>query len=219
MRESFTMTHTRHTQNLSLALAERDVLVRVPDTLALVRLRLAQGTNVRRKVAHLLLVDAGDGDVDATVHARLDALWQRHLVEVAFAQAQDERLPLHRRLVPHTHKLELLLEALRNAQRHVVRQRAAQPVQLPRRASVVALVHPQGPILLLNVHLHREGALERPLRPLDDEVLPGELVLHPLGELHRLLPNAALLRLNHERCDTRAARAVVSAGLEAARSR
>jgi hypothetical protein len=126
---------------LALTLLDGDELIDVAHTLALVRLRLALGADDGGEVAHLHLVEPGDGDLRVAITLALqpDGDVEDHLVRVA--EGQVDGLALHDSLVADTHELQLFLEASRHTHHHVVRQGPVQTVTLPRALALVQLAN------------------------------------------------------------------------------
>src|SRR5258705_7486920 len=86
----------RALQSLLLAFLAEDVFARVFDALALVRLRLAEGTDYRGDVSDLLAIDAGNDNLGGLAHGDRDALRNRIHDVVAIAELDLQVLALQR---------------------------------------------------------------------------------------------------------------------------
>src|SRR5690554_2067240 len=80
---------------LLLAFFAEDELAGIANALALVGLRLAPGTNVRRNLANLLLVDTGNDDFRRRRDSERDSLWGLVDDFVAETKRQLDILALH----------------------------------------------------------------------------------------------------------------------------
>src|SRR5690348_5302320 len=109
---------------LLLAFLAEDVLAGVLHALTLVRLGRTEAAQLRRHLADLLLVDAGDDDLGRLRRRDRDALRDRIVDVVREAELQVELLALDRSAIADAGVLELLLEALGDAGDQVVHQRA-----------------------------------------------------------------------------------------------
>src|SRR5512139_3646217 len=114
----------------SLSDLAADLLARVANALALVRLGLAQLADVRGGLADQLLVDALDAEPGGPVDREGDPLGrvERDRVRVPELELQLGRA-LRQHAVADADDLELLLVALGHADDHVVDQRPGQSVQ------------------------------------------------------------------------------------------
>src|SRR5690606_12670163 len=145
----------------SLAL---DVLAGVADALALVGLGLAPRPDVGGHLADGLLVDAGHDDAVGGRHLEGDAVGGLDVDRVAEAQGQLQGVgALGRRPVADAHDLELLAEALGDADHHVVDQRADEAVHGPGLALVVGALDHQLVAVLADGDATGDVALQRPL--------------------------------------------------------
>jgi hypothetical protein len=124
-----------------------DVLARVADALALVRLGLAQLADVGRDLADLLLVDPLDGELGGRLDGERDAVGRldQHRVAEAERELQVRALGLH--AVADADDLELLLVALGHPGDHVGDQRAREAVQRLALALVVGTGHGERAVL------------------------------------------------------------------------
>src|SRR5262245_23300651 len=107
-----------------------DVLARVADTLALVRLGLARGADLGGDLADELLVDADDREAGRVLDLERDALGRVDLDGVAVAQAQLKLLAILRGAIADAGDLEALAVAIGHADDHVVDERPGQAVEL-----------------------------------------------------------------------------------------
>src|SRR5690242_20596173 len=122
---------------LLLAFLAEDVLAGVLHALALVRLRLAEAADLRRHLADLLAVDAGDDHLGRLRRRNRDAGRDRVDHVMAVAERDLQVLALHGGAVADAGDLELLLESLGDACDEVRHQRARGP---PHGACALALV-------------------------------------------------------------------------------
>merc|ERR1719478_153771 len=190
---------------LPLTLLEDDDLVSVAHTLALVRLRLALGAKDSGEVPNLNLVVARHSDLRVAVALHLDALGDLDDDRVSVAEGKVDGLAaLHRRLVADADELELLLKASRHTHHHVVGQGPVETVTLPGPPGLVSLGECDLVITLSNDHGFGELHLKLALGTLHAEVVVLEGVGDALGDRHRVLADAGLLRENG---DGRGARA------------
>src|SRR5690606_7559474 len=150
-----------------------DLLVGVPDSLALVRLGLAQLANVGRDLTDTLLVDALDRELRRRLHREGHAVGRLERHRVAEAQVElQRRRPLRGYAVTHAHDLELLLEALRDAGHHVGDQGPGQTVQRLALPLVVGPLDLQAAVLgALDRDRLGDRVAELPLRPLHRHAL------------------------------------------------
>src|SRR5690242_20566444 len=109
---------------LLLAFLAEDVLAGVLHALALVRLGLAEGADLRRHLADLLAVDAGDHHLGRLRRRDRDAVRDRIDHVVAVAERDLQVLALHGGAVADAGDLELPLEALGHPGNQVRDQRA-----------------------------------------------------------------------------------------------
>src|SRR5262245_47182748 len=107
-----------------------DVLARVADALALVRLGLARGADLRGDLADELLVDADDRQAGGVLDLERDALGRVDLDGMAVAQAQLKLLAILRGAIADAGDLEALAVAIGHADDHVVDERPGQAVEL-----------------------------------------------------------------------------------------
>src|SRR5438309_3571263 len=167
-----------------------DLLARVSDPLAFVGLGRPDRADLRRYLAHELLVHALDLHDDVVVHRDLDPLRRviRHRMGEADDELHAERLWL--RLVAHPLDLERLRKPLGDAVHHVGDERAGEPVE----RLVPGLVG--GPPHDDRLALHRHGQLgvDQPadlaLRALHGNPRPVELGRDALGNGDRLPADA-----------------------------
>src|SRR5665647_1880101 len=147
-----------------LAYLAADLLAGVPNTLALVGLGLADLTDVRRDLAHLLLVDATDRQLGRALHREGDAGRGRHRNRVREAEGELEARALGRHTVAGSDDLQLLLVAVRDAGDEIRQERSGEAVQRTGNPLVVRTGHHNG-AQLVAVDLDgrgngvREGAL------------------------------------------------------------
>src|SRR5581483_2885805 len=150
-----------------LARLAADALPGVADALALVRLRLPDLTDVRRDLAHQLLVDAAHVYARVPLDFELDPGRRRHLHGVRVANVQRDVLARLLRAIPDALQLERAREALRDADHHVVQERAREAVQRPHIFLIVLPRHGDFPVIEREGDVRREPALELALRALD----------------------------------------------------
>src|SRR5690606_1216462 len=168
-----------------LGFLANDVLAGVLHALALVRLGRAEAADLRRHLAHALLVGTGDHDLGLGRGADGDALGDLEQHRVREPQRQVEVLALHRGAVTHAHQLELALEALGNAVHHVGDDRAqgtgdGDPLRIRVRQLRLA-------VLDLDLDVGGFGDRQRALRALDADALGLDVQFHALGQDDRLL--------------------------------
>src|SRR6185436_9516904 len=89
-----------------------DLLILVPDPLALVGLRRADLPDARREFAHFLLVHALHHHVSGLGDLHGDPLGDRHVHRMGKPHLQDEALPLDFRIVAHPDDAQGALETL-----------------------------------------------------------------------------------------------------------
>src|SRR5229473_2673648 len=109
-----------------LAFLAEDVLARVLDALALVRLGRPEPADLGRNLSDFLAVDPGYHDLDRPRRRDRDAVGDRIGDVVAESEREMQVLALHRRPVAHPGDLQSLLEALGDAGDQIVDQRARQ---------------------------------------------------------------------------------------------
>src|SRR4051812_16792741 len=104
-------------------------LARVPDTLLLVRIRLAEAADIGRDLSDELPIDAADRDVRLLVDRDVDS-W-RHVEHhgVRVAKGEHDLLALHLRAVPDADDVELALVALGDAGDRIRDERARQAME------------------------------------------------------------------------------------------
>src|SRR5215471_9462170 len=107
-----------------LAFLAEDVLARVFDALALVRLRRSERADLGRDLPDLLLVDSGHHDLGRTRRRDRDALGDRIAHVVAEPERDLQVLALHGSTVADAANFEALLESLGHAGDQIVDQRA-----------------------------------------------------------------------------------------------
>src|SRR5215204_321651 len=114
----------------SLSDLATDLFARVPNALALVRLRLAQFANVRSDLADPLLVDAQHREPSRRLDVERDALRGADLDRVAVAESELQlRRPLRHHPVADSDDLQLLLVTVGHTGHHVGHQGPGQTVQ------------------------------------------------------------------------------------------
>src|SRR5688500_3454951 len=118
-----------------------DVLAGVADTLALVRLRLADLADVRGDLADLLLVDAAHDEAGRGLDLERDALGRLHRHRVAEPERELQAAALGDDAVADAHDLQRLLVALGDAGDHVGDERTGQAVAGPALPLVVRTGH------------------------------------------------------------------------------
>src|SRR6195256_1765506 len=119
-----TINNCRHRAlpSLLLAFLAEDVFARVFHALALVWLRLAEGTDFCGDVPDLLAVDAGDDDLGGLGHRDRDALRGRVHDIVAVAELDLQVLALQGGAIADAGNLEPALEPLGHTRHHVGEQ-------------------------------------------------------------------------------------------------
>ncbi len=122
--------------SLLLAFLAEDGFVGILDALALVRLGLAEGTDLGGDVADLLSVDAGHHDLGRLRHLDRDPFRDRIDDVVAVAELDLQVLALQGGTVADAVDLELALEAFGDPHHHVGEQRA---IGAPHRAGALGL--------------------------------------------------------------------------------
>src|SRR6185503_9326771 len=158
-------------------------LAHVADALLLVRVRLAQAADLRRHLAHLLPVDAGDGDpVGLGVHRDLDAGRDRVHDGMRVPEREHDLLPLDVGAVADAHDVELLGEALGDAADRVVGQGAGQAVQGALTLLVVLARGLQLAVLQLERDARRHRRRQLALGSLDLQAVRLDLDLDTLGD-------------------------------------
>src|SRR5947207_14586939 len=177
------ITDCRHRTPSSLLLAflAEDVLARVLDPLALVRLGLAECADFRGHVADLLPVDAGDDDLGRFRHRDRDAFRDRVNDIVAITELDLQVLALQGGAIPDAGDLEPALEALGDAGHRIGEQRT---IRSPHRAGafgIGARIH----LDLVALDLGRDVAVQRDrkraLRPFTLTAWPSTLAVTPEG--------------------------------------
>ena len=123
------LDYQSHRLLTSLSDLAADLLAGVPNTLALVRLGLADLADVRSDLANLLLVDATDRELGRALHGERDACRGGHRDRVREAEGELEVLALGRHAVTCSDDLELLLVAIRDAGDEVRQQGPGEAVQ------------------------------------------------------------------------------------------
>src|SRR5262245_24159614 len=152
-----------------------DVLIGVPDALALVRLGLANLADVGRDLADQLLVEAAHDDalrlrdLERHTFGRLDA----HGVREADRELDRVRA-LRLGAVADADDLELTREAVRHALDHVRDQAALQAVQRTIRALVVCTRNHQRVAVARHLDIADDVVLELTLRALHTDVRPAD---------------------------------------------
>src|SRR3954469_10830468 len=129
-----------------------DLLARVPHTLALVRVGLAQLADVGGNLAHELLVDTLDGETRGVLDDEGDALRGLDLHRVAVAERELQVGTLERDAVTDPVDFQLLLVPLGHTDDHVVDQGAGEAVQRTAAPLVVRALHLKGAVLGLLQH-------------------------------------------------------------------
>src|SRR6185503_15296244 len=140
-----------------------DVLARVADALALVRLGLARGADLGGDLADELLVDADDGEPRRVLDLEADPGRRVDLDRVAVAQVELELLAVERGTVADAGDLEALAVAVGHPDDHVVHERPGEAVEL---LVVLLLGGPgddDGAVLLADRDVRMERAAEGPL--------------------------------------------------------
>src|SRR5450759_5264541 len=123
------LDYQSHRLLTSLSDLAADLLAGVPNTLALVRLGLADLADVRSDLAHLLLVDATDRELGRALHGDRDACRGGKRDRVREAEGELEIRALGRHAIPGSDDLELLHVALRDAGDEVRQQGPGEAVQ------------------------------------------------------------------------------------------
>src|SRR5690606_10057095 len=113
----------------SLTLLTDNVLIRVLNTLALVRLRRLEATDFRRDHTDQHFIGAAHSDVSVSIHFRGDS-GRKFIVDlVRVTDVQRQRLTFRSRTITDTDDVEFFRETGRRAVNHVRDQRAGQTVQ------------------------------------------------------------------------------------------
>src|SRR4051812_22516641 len=105
-------------------------LTRIPDTLLLVRIRLAQTTDVGGHLSDKLAVYAGYRNVRLLVDRDVDARRNIEHHRVRVAEREDHLLALQLRAVADADDVELAFEAVGDARDSIGHQTARQAVEL-----------------------------------------------------------------------------------------
>ena len=149
-----------------------DVLANIVDTLALVRLGRTMAADLSGDLTDLLLVDTLDVHVGVVGNLEGDALGSLDDHGVREAQGELEVLALLLHAVADAGELELLLEALGNANNHVVDEGAGEAVAGTGLTLVVGTGNGEDVVLDVDGELLKNIELELALGALDETFLP-----------------------------------------------
>src|SRR5262249_29717167 len=147
------------------SLAEDDLL-RIPDALPVVRLRLAERSDLGRRLPDLLRIDPGDDDLGRLRHRDRDTLRNRIDDVVRIAELQLQLLALQGGAIADPADLELALVALGDALDQLGHQGAIGPPHGARLLGVVARIDPHAAVFQLRRHLVVKNDLQGALRTL-----------------------------------------------------
>src|SRR6266508_249166 len=103
-----------------------NLLAFVANTLALVRFRRSHPADPSRLFSHPLLVRPDDREPGLTIDREGHAVRRHHPHRMGVADAEDQRLAVHRRSIADALNLEVLAESLGDPDHHVVEQRPSQ---------------------------------------------------------------------------------------------
>ena len=116
------------TRGEGLTHLELDLLIFIPDPLALIRLRRPDSPDHSRKLSNQLFVDSSDRNVGGRRRIQLEPLRNRHLHRMTEANLQNELLALDLRVVADSDDLELASDPLGNALNHIRQKRPRRPM-------------------------------------------------------------------------------------------
>src|SRR6476661_7870818 len=159
-----------------------DLLARIANTLALVRVGLAQLADVRRHLADELLVDALHREAGRVLDGEVDAGGSLDEDRVRVSERELEVRALRRDTVTRAVDLHLLLVALGDTEDHVVDERAGQAVARARVALVVGALDLEVALAQLDRDRLNDGQGELTLGALDENVLALDLDVHTRGD-------------------------------------
>src|SRR5574341_802173 len=154
-----------------------DPLARVPDTLALVGIWLADRADPRGDLADELLVDPGDTDAVRLRHLERDALGGGDLHGVAEPHLEGERRALLGGAISDALDLEIHFEPFRDAADHIRQQRPGQAVQRLVAIQMGRPPHDDGSVGKLHGDIGMHVAHEAALGPQDRDRPPADLDL------------------------------------------
>src|SRR5215207_7864693 len=149
-----------------------DVLARVADALALVRLGLARRADLGGNLADELLVDAEDREVGRVLDFEADPGRRRDLDRVAVAQVELQLLADLRSAVSDAGDLERLAIAVGHPDDHVVDERPGQAVELLVGLLLGRARDDQAIVLAGDRHVRMQLPRQRALGALDRERAP-----------------------------------------------
>src|SRR5579862_2495745 len=163
------------------------LLAGIADALILVGIRLAQRANVRRHLAHHLLVVAAQHQVGLLIDLEVHAIRQQDFDGMRVAQREGGHLSLDVGAVADAHDVQFLGEPGGNTLHGVAGQGPRQAVQ---RAVLIAIAHDiQAAVGLLDVYAARDGDGQGTLWSADLQFF-ADLNLDSLGERDRLFTNS-----------------------------
>src|SRR6478752_5233123 len=159
-----------------------DLLARVANALALVRVGLAQLADVRRDLTDELLVDALHREAGRVLDGEADAGGSLDEDRVRVSERELEVRALRGDTVTRAVDLHLLLVALGDTEDHVVDERPGQAVTRARVALVVGALDLEVALAQLDRDRLHDGQGELTLGALDDDVLALDLDVHTRGD-------------------------------------
>src|SRR5262249_24991095 len=104
-------------------------LAGVTDTLVLVRIRFLQRSNIRRNLANLLPVNAGNHEARLLINGDIDSRRNRIFNGMRKAQRENDRILLLLRAIAHADDLQLTLETIRHTPHGIRHQSPRQTVK------------------------------------------------------------------------------------------
>src|SRR3546814_468209 len=162
---------------LLLAFLAQDDRVGVLHAVALVGRGRTVAADLRRHLADLLAIGAGDGDGGRLLALDGDAFRDRIGDVVAEAELQVQGAALHRRTIADAVDLQLLLEAFGDARHHVLNARAGRAPHGARLLAVIGRLHPDLAVGLADLHVPGRPEIQAAQLALrrDQAALDGDL--------------------------------------------
>src|SRR5690554_4084400 len=189
-----------------------DLLIRITNTLTLIRLGRTERANVSSDLANLLLVDTANHNFRIGRSFSGNTLGQLILDRMGKTQGQVKLLTLRLRTVTYARQLQLTLPACGYAGNHVVNQRTSSTSKSAGLFGTIACSKAKRTLFLLYFNRLVNGELKRSLGALHIDFLSVQLDLNTGRQHDRIIGNPGHVYLLEYGADDFATHACSSCG-------